>query len=145
MLSTAGRPLLHAASWKLAFQRPWSSDLSRAPVSHHVGPHVSVHMSVLQCLQSTLHPQALRMMSEHCARPQRQAVGKSQIYTATSLLSQADVNTVTVSMSGFSEYGLRKLSLLRRGNDRLLCHIGVNTFPFPFRQTQSACKWFGSE
>lgn len=47
-----GHPLLHAVSWKLEFQRPQSSDLSRAHVSHHVRLHVLVHMSMLQCRKS---------------------------------------------------------------------------------------------
>lgn len=47
-----GHPLLHAVSWKLEFQRPQISDLSRAHVSHHVRLHVLVHMSMLQCRKS---------------------------------------------------------------------------------------------
>lgn len=40
------------ASFASCFQRPQSSDISRAHVSYHVRLHVLVHMSVLQCRKS---------------------------------------------------------------------------------------------
>lgn len=49
VFSTARLLLPHAQSWKWAYQRPWSSDLSGARVSLHVMLHVAVHMSPLQC------------------------------------------------------------------------------------------------
>lgn len=49
MFSTAWHPLFNAETWKPDFQRPQSSDLSRAHVSHHVRLHVvDTHVSTVQ-------------------------------------------------------------------------------------------------